>query len=264
MNQPNNFLGSIIEGVLEDLQARKVPLPELRSKLADAPGVRDAHAALNSQRLSLIAEVKRSSPSKGVLAQIPDPGKLALNYQVGGADVISVLTESRRFGGSIQDLQSVRAMVDLPVLRKDFIVTEYQVIESRVLGTDLMLLIVAGLTDLQLKDFYQLATELGMNVLIEIHNQSEIERALLVEPKIIGINSRNLKTLELDFSAFARLTPLIPAGIIKVAESGISNSSQVQEIVALGMQAILVGETLVTSEADDHGIQTLMGRSSNV
>jgi indole-3-glycerol phosphate synthase len=254
-------LAAIIEGVLEDVAAREIPMAQLRAKLPTAPAVRDAFAALNQSTLSIIAEVKRASPSKGALSAISDPAALSLQYQVGGANIISVLTEARRFGGSIADLQAVRAAVTIPVLRKDFIVTEYQVIESRTLGTDLLLLIVAGLTDSQLQDFHQIGAELGMSVLVEVHDESEIERALAISPRIIGVNSRNLRTLEIDSTAFARLLPLIPAGITKVAESGISERAQVAKIESLGAQAILVGETLVRADNPVRAIAELMGRN---
>ena len=254
-------LAAIIEGVLEDVASRTIPMAQLRAKLPAAPAVRDAYAALNQPTLAIIAEVKRSSPSKGALSAISDPAALALQYQGGGANIISVLTEARRFGGSIADLQAVRAAVTIPVLRKDFIVTEYQVIESRTLGTDLLLLIVAGLTDSQLQDFHQIGAELGMSVLVEVHDESEIERALAISPRIIGVNSRNLRTLEIYSNAFARLLPLIPAGITKVAESGISERAQVAEIESLGAQAILVGETLVRADNPAQAIAALLGRN---
>lgn len=254
-------LAAIIEGVLTDVADRAIPIVQLRAKLPAAPAVRDAYAALNQSTLAIIAEVKRSSPSKGVLSAIADPAALALRYQGGGANIISVLTEARRFGGSIADLQAVRAAVTIPVLRKDFIVTEYQVIESRTLGTDLLLLIVAGLTDSQLRDFHQIGDELGMSILVEVHDESEIERALAISPRIIGVNSRNLRTLEIDTSAFARLLPMIPAGITKVAESGISERTQVAEIESLGAQAILVGETLVRADNPVLAIAALLGRN---
>ena len=171
----SSVLASIIEGVLEDLQKRVVPSVQLREQLDSAPKLRGAYAALNKDGMRLIAEVKRSSPSKGELSAILDPVALASSYQTGGADLISVLTEERRFKGKIADLIAVRTAVDIPVLRKDFIVTEFQVLESRILGSDLMLLIVAALAKSQLIDFYQLATELGMDVLVEVHDLVEAE-----------------------------------------------------------------------------------------
>lgn len=253
-------LDSIIEGVLEDLQERIVPISTLREHLESAPSVRDALASLSRPGTQIIAEVKRASPSKGALATISDPVALASDYEAADAAVISVLTEPRRFGGSAADLIAVRKEVSIPVLRKDFIVTEFQVMETRVLGADLMLLIVAALSDSQLRDFYQMGTELGMNILVEVHDEPEIERALEISPKIIGVNARNLKTLEIHEDAFSRLLPLIPKEILRVAESGISTRTQVATAEEAGAQAILVGETLVKSGDPKRAIQTLLAR----
>ena len=175
----SNVLNAIIEGVLADVEKRFVPISQLREQIENAPRLRGAYESLNQSGMRLIAEVKRSSPSKGELASIPDPQLLAEKYQEGGADLISVLTEERRFKGSIADLISVRSAIDLPVLRKDFIVTEFQVLESRIFGADLILLIVAGLSKSQLNDFYQLSTELGMDVLVEIHDLDEADEGMV-------------------------------------------------------------------------------------
>ena len=256
----STVLESIIEGVKEDVTARRVSAALLAEQVEQAPKVRDARAALSKLGINLIAEIKRASPSKGALADIADPAKLATQYAQGGASVISVLTEERRFKGSIEDFELVRKAVDLPLLRKDFIVTEYQVIESRAIGADLQLLIVAALSDSQLRDFYQMTAEMRMNSLIEVHDEQELERAIKIGAKIIGINSRNLKTLEVDPSAFNRLLPLIPNGVIRVAESGISSRADVEAIAALGGNAILVGETLVKAGDPLAGISNLLGR----
>jgi len=256
----SSVLASIIEGVLEDLQKRLVPSVQLREQLDSAPKLRGAYAALNKDGMRLIAEVKRSSPSKGELSAILDPVALASNYQTGGADLISVLTEERRFKGKIADLIAVRAAVDIPVLRKDFIVTEFQVLESRILGSDLMLLIVAALAKSQLIDFYQLATELGMDVLVEVHDLVEAEVALDIGAKIIGVNSRNLKTLEVNDKNFELILPQLPTTVLKVAESGISTRSQVANVGALGANAVLVGETLVKAGNPVHTINELLNR----
>jgi len=256
----STVLDSIIEGVKEDVAARRVSAALLAEQVEQAPKVRDARGALSKLGINLIAEIKRASPSKGALAEIADPAKLATQYAQGGASVISVLTEERRFKGSIEDFELVRKAVDLPLLRKDFIVTEYQVIESRAIGADLQLLIVAALSDSQLRDFYQMTAEMRMNSLIEVHDEQELERAIKVGAKIIGINSRNLKTLEVDPSAFNRLLPLIPNGVIRVAESGITCRADVEEIAALGGNAILVGETLVRAGDPLAGISNLLGR----
>ena len=159
---------------------------------------------------SVIAEVKRRSPSKGDLADIPDPAALATEYAAGGAAAISVLTEERRFGGSLDDLRAVRAAVDVPVLRKDFIVTPYQLVEARVAGADLALLIVAALDDDELTGLYNEARELGLTVLVEVHDEAETERAVALGAELIGVNARNLQTLEVDIDTFGRLAPLVP------------------------------------------------------
>jgi indole-3-glycerol phosphate synthase len=256
----SSALESIITGVLEDVAARQIPIDEIKKKAALAPLPRDAYAALSKPGTQIIAEIKRSSPSKGALAPITDPVSLARSYENGGAAVISVLTEERRFAGKVEDLVSVREAVKIPVLRKDFIVTEFQVYETRALGADLLLLIVAALNDVQLKDYYTIATDLGMNVLIEVHDKVEIERALKISPRIIGVNARNLKTLEINENAFHDLLPVIPGEILRVAESGISTREQVREAEAKGAKAILVGETLVRAGDPAHAISTLLGK----
>ncbi len=258
--ESNSALSEIIEGVLEDVNSRLVPISILEKQLDQAPVLRDAYSALSKRGLSLIAEVKRSSPSKGALATISNPVELANSYQAGGAEIISILTEERRFKGSISDLVSVRSAVSIPVLRKDFIVTEFQVYESRIIGSDLLLLIVAGLSKSQLKDYFQLATGLGMQVLVEVHDLSEVELALEIDSKIIGVNCRNLKTLEIDKTAFDLILPRLPENLLKVAESGISTRDEVEKIESLGADAILVGETLVKSGNPVHTIKDLLNR----
>ena len=243
-----SVLDSIIAGVLEDQSKRELSTFALTEKMASANKPLDALAALSSDKFSVIAEVKRSSPSKGALAQIPAPEKLARQYQNGGAAVISVLTEQRRFGGSLQDFSSVRGEVSIPLLRKDFIVNEYLVKESRAYGADLVLLIVAALSDEALGQLYDLVKALGMQALIEVHNQEELERALAINPKIIGVNARNLKTLEIDKNNFSTLLPLIPPGIIRIAESGMLEPEDAQQAFLAGADAILVGEALVKSD----------------
>lgn len=242
-----SVLKSIAEGVLLDLEKRRVSDSELAEMIATAAAPLDSLSSLRSKSFSIISEVKRSSPSKGELAQIPKPEVLAQTYEKAGAAVVSVLTEQQRFGGSLSDLQAVKVNIGIPVLRKDFIVNEYLVNETRAYGADLMLLIVAALDKSELRDFYQLAEALGMQVLIEVHDQDELETALDLNPKIIGVNSRNLKTLEIDLGNFARLLPLIPSHIYKVAESGISTIDDVKMARSAGADAILVGETLVKS-----------------
>jgi indole-3-glycerol phosphate synthase len=210
--------------------------------------------------MAVIAEVKRSSPSKGALAAIADPAALAEQYQEAGASAISVLTELRRFSGSLADLDAVRKRVTLPILRKDFMVDEYQFFEARAHGADLVLLIVAGLSDSQLNEFAALTSELGMRALVEVHTNQELERALEIKPELIGINSRNLKTLEVDPKAFAELLPQIPSELIRVAESGISQRSDVEFAQKFGANAILVGEALVKAGDPNLAMRELLGQ----
>jgi indole-3-glycerol phosphate synthase len=255
-----SVLNSIIEGVREDLSARRLPMGQLQEALETAPAVRDCLPNLISDEISVIAEVKRSSPSKGSLAPITDPAGLAAQYEEAGAHVVSVLTEQRRFGGSLADLDAVRKAIDLPILRKDFMVDEYQFYEARAHGADVVLLIVAALSKNQLEDYFHLSTELGMRSLIEVHTNDELERALEISPEIIGVNSRNLKTLEVDARAFAELIPQIPSTIARVAESGISTREEVVFAQECGATSILVGEALVRSGSPSVAINQLLGR----
>ena len=253
-------LDSIIAGVREDLEQRRMPMGQLLEHLELAPAVRSCLPNLLTSEMSIISEIKRSSPSKGSLAQIDDPAGLAAQYEQAGASVISVLTERRRFGGSLTDLDSVRKTVDIPVLRKDFMISEYQFYEARAHGADVVLLIVAALGQNQLDDYFQLTKELGMNALVEVHTHDELERALEISPEIIGVNSRNLKTLEVDTQAFSELIPKIPSGIARVAESGISKREDVIFAQECGATAILVGEALVRAQSPSVAINQLLGR----
>ena len=255
----STVLDSIIKGVREDLAERKKLNPNLESEIKYATPVKNAEQALSKKDISIIAEVKRSSPSKGELAQISDPAKLAKEYENAGASVVSVLTEERRFKGSISDFKEVRKNISIPMLRKDFIVDEYQIYESRIIGADMQLLIVAALFKDQLKDLYQLGTELGMASLFEVHSLEELETAMSLSPKIVGVNSRNLKTLEVNPDAFFEILPKIPESLLKVAESGISKRSEVENLEKLGANAILVGETLVRAESPSVAITELLG-----
>ncbi|WP_327152663.1 indole-3-glycerol phosphate synthase TrpC [Nostocoides japonicum] len=221
-------------------------LAELQRRAARAAPAIDAEELFRREDLSLIAEVKRRSPSKGDLAGIPDPAALAGAYAAGGATAISVLTERRRFGGSLDDLDTVRAAVDIPVLRKDFMVTDYQLWEARAHGADIVLLIVAALSDVDLGHLLRLAGELGMTALVEVHDEVETQRAVDAGALVVGVNARNLKTLEVFPDTFSRLAPLIPPGCVKVAESGITGPSDAAWYAGQGADAILVGEALVT------------------
>ena len=258
-----NVLDQIIEGVQEDLAERKkqVGLNELMVKISEVKPAIDVLPSLQSSKLSVIAEVKRSSPSKGALAKISDPAELALRYQAGGATAVSVLTEGRKFGGSLADLDAVRSAINIPILRKDFMVDDYQIFESRAHGADIVLLIVAALSDLQLSEFYAIAKSLGMQVLVETHTSGEVERALSLDPEIIGVNARDLTTLKIDLGAFDKLAKAIPAGKIKVAESGISSVAEVISYRNSGAEAILVGEALVKNGDPAQMIQNFINRA---
>ncbi|MFC5728471.1 MULTISPECIES: indole-3-glycerol phosphate synthase TrpC [Nocardioides] len=254
-------LDGIVAGVLEDLAARQTRLSEsdLRAALADVPPARDPMPHFRGPGSSVIAEVKRKSPSKGDLADIPDPAALAKEYAAGGAAAISVLTEQRRFNGSLDDLRAVRAAVDTPLLRKDFIVTEYQLLEARAAGADLALLIVASLPGDELRRLHDSARELGLTVLVEVHDEAETERAVDLGAELIGVNARNLKTLAVDADTFGRLAPLVPADRVLVAESGITGPTDVQRFVDQGARAVLVGEALVKHGAPRDAVAAMTG-----
>lgn len=241
-------LDEIVAGVREDLAVRQdaVSLDELKDRAAAAAPPRDGMTALRTDGVALIAEVKRASPSKGDLAEITDPAALASAYEDGGASVISVLTEERRFRGSLADLAAVRAAVDIPILRKDFIVTSYQLWEARAFGADLALLIVAALDEQALISLVERTESLGMTALVEVHDELELERALAANAKLIGINARNLKTLEVDRDVFARVARGVPGDIVVVAESGIRGPRDLVGYAGAGADAVLVGEALVT------------------
>lgn len=245
-----SVLDEILAGVREDLAVRqaRVSIDELKELAAAQRAARDPMRALRSPGVSVIAEVKRSSPSKGSLAEISDPAALAVDYETGGATAISVLTESRRFGGSLDDLRAVRAAVDAPVLRKDFIVTSYQLWEARACGADLALLIVAALEQNALVALVERAGSIGLTPLVEAHTADEVQRALDAGAKVIGINARDLTTLMVDTDTFGRLAPIIPDDVVKIAESGVRGPHDVIELARDGADAVLVGESLVTGD----------------
>jgi indole-3-glycerol phosphate synthase len=245
-----SMLESIVEGVREDLAAREVELPfdALKDLAAKAPPPRDAMSALRSSAIGVIAEVKRRSPSKGELAAIADPAALARDYADAGAAAISVLTEPRRFSGSLADLDAVRAVVDVPLLRKDFIVSPYQVHEARLHGADLVLLIVAALEQNALVSLLDRIESLGMTALVEVHTAEEADRALEAGAKVIGVNARNLHTLEVDRDVFGRIAPGLPMDVIKIAESGVRGPGDLMAYAGAGADAVLVGEGLVAAD----------------
>ena len=255
-----SVLDEIVAGVRADLAEREqqVTLDQLKEKASRRTPPRDSMAVLGSKDVSVIAEVKRCSPSKGALAAIADPAGLAADYVAGGAVVISVLTEGRRFGGSLGDLDTVRRTVDVPVLRKDFIVTPYQIWESRAHGADLVLLIVAALDQTRLVSFIERVESLGMTALVEVHDAEQLGRALDAGARLVGVNARNLHTLEVDRTIFADLSPLIPAECTKVAESGIRGPHDLIAYAAAGADAVLVGEGVVTGRDPRQAVRELV------
>lgn len=242
-------LDSILDGVRADVAAREsvVDFTAVKAAAVKAPAPLDATAALHEDGIGVIAEVKRASPSKGALADIGDPAVLAQAYELGGARIISVLTEERRFNGSLADLDAVRKAVSIPVLRKDFIVGPYQIHEARAHGADVILLIVAALEQQALASLLDRTESLGMTALVEVHTEAEADRALEAGATIIGINARNLKTLEIDRDSFGRIAPGLPSEIIRVAESGVRGTADLLAYAGAGADAVLVGEGLVTS-----------------
>ena len=245
------MLADLTAGALHDARERELlrPLSRVESAAADAAPPLDALTALSpTDSVKIIAEVKRASPSRGDLADIPDPAQLAVSYERGGASAISVLTEGRKFKGSLDDLVDVRSAVAIPVLRKDFISIPYQVFEARAAGADLALLIVAALDQRTLTELYTLITELGMTALVETHSAEELERALDLGAGLIGVNARNLSTFELDRDLFGRLAPQIPSGVIRVAESAVLAPADVAHYREAGADVVLIGEALVTSD----------------
>jgi indole-3-glycerol phosphate synthase len=259
-------LDEIIAGVREDLLDRQatIGLAELQRLAQQRPSALATDAALrDGDAVKVIAEVKRSSPSKGALAAIADPSTLAQDYEAGGASVISVLTERRRFGGSLADLAAVRAAVDVPVLRKDFIVSSYQVWEARAHGADLTLLIVAALEQQALVSLVERVHSLGMTALVEVHDAEEVARAVDAGARVIGVNCRDLHTLEVDRTTFARVAPVIPDGIVRVAESGVRGPHDVLEFARAGADAVLVGESLVVGRNPRSAVADLVAAGAH-
>ncbi|PJJ63154.1 indole-3-glycerol phosphate synthase TrpC [Compostimonas suwonensis] len=245
------MLDDLVAGALADAEDRRAlrPLDLVEAAAHAAPPALDALAALApAPRVKIIAEVKRASPSRGALAEIADPASLAVSYETGGASAVSVLTEGRRFKGSLDDLDEVRAAISIPVLRKDFIANPYQVFEARAAGADLVLLIVAALEQSRLSELHELVTGLGMTALVETHSAEEVERALDVGAALVGVNARDLSTFELDQDLFGRLADSIPAGVVRVAESAVKNAADVAHYRSAGADVVLVGEALVTSD----------------
>ena len=260
-----SVLDELIEGVRADVAARQelVPLDRIRELAAAAPAALDAYTAVRAPGVGVIAEVKRSSPSKGALAEIADPAALATEYAAGGARCVSVLTEGRWFGGSLDDLIAVRAAVKVPVLRKDFIVSAYQVHEARAHGADLVLLIVAALEQNVLMGLLERVESLGMTALVEVHDEEEADRAMAAGAKVIGVNARNLRTLEIDRTTFERIAPGLPNHVVKIAESGVRGPHDLIKYASAGADAVLVGEGLVTQKSPRDAVAELVTAGSH-
>ena len=213
--------------------------------------------------MAVISEVKRRSPSKGDLFPDLDPGDLAGRYEAGGASCLSVLTDEDWFGGSVADLRAARAAVTLPVLRKDFTVHAHDVLDARIMGADCVLLIAAALDDGELASFHGLATDLGLDALVEIHVEAELERALAVGADLIGVNQRDLVTFEVDTARAVRMAPQMPEGVVRVAESGVRDRADVVRLAEAGYHAVLVGETLVRSGDPAAAVRVLRGEGAD-
>jgi indole-3-glycerol phosphate synthase len=260
-----SVLDDILEGVRADLEERQreVSLDRLKEAARHAPSPKDAWAALSGDDVAVIAEVKRGSPSRGQMADIDDPAALAMDYAAGGARMISVLTEQRRFGGSLEDLAAVRSAVNVPVLRKDFVVGSYQLWEARAYGADVALLIVAALEQNALVSLVERAVSIGLLPLVEVHTEDELLRAVDAGAKVIGVNARDLNTLEVDRGVFARLVPLIPEGVLRIAESGVRGPHDLLAYAAAGADAVLVGESLVTDKEPRAAVADLVTAGSH-
>jgi indole-3-glycerol phosphate synthase len=255
------MLHKIITRKRDEVKQRKqaVPLATLKERIAQRRAPLDLAAALRGEPVRLIAEVKRASPSRGILCPDFDPVALATGYAQGGAAAISVLTEENYFGGSLDHLDAIREAVKLPLLRKDFIFNPYQIYETAACGADALLLIVAILSQEQLSQFLSLSHSLGLKCLVEIHNESEANRALAGGAEIIGINNRDLRTFEVDINTSRRLRPLMPRGQIVVSESGIRSREDIKKLKLWGINAVLIGEALVTAGDIPAKIRELLG-----
>ena len=257
----STFLETVVEHTRKKVDKRrgKVSEAELRERLGPARRGRPFSEALVAEGISLIAEMKRASPSRGDIRPDASVTEIVTAYQDAGAAAVSVLTEPKWFGGSLDDLVEARAALEIPILRKDFIVDTYQLVEARVAGADAALLIVAALGRKRLAELMQAAHELGLDCLVEVHDEKEVEKAVDAGAEIIGINNRNLHSLEVDVRTSFRLLADVPAGTVVVAESGITSREDVLELEAAGVDAILVGETLMRHPDPRDGVRALLG-----
>lgn len=257
------YLDAILESHRATAASDSRSLDMLLDRVADCEPTRGFGEALRTASpLGVIAEVKRRSPSKGDLALDLDPTALSASYAEGGAACCSVLTDVDYFGGSVSDLRAVRGSVSIPILRKDFTVSPHDVVDARLIGADCVLLIVAALDDAELRDFHDLATEIGLDALVEVHDEAEAERATAAGGTIIGVNQRDLRTFEVDVARAARVAGSLPPDVVRVAESGIRGPEDIPALVAAGFDAVLVGESLVTHTGPAEGVRSLISAAS--
>ncbi len=255
------FLETVVERTQADVarRRRETPAAELEARLGPAPRGRPFSEALIDEGISLIAEMKRASPSQGPIRPAASVADVVRAYQAAGARAVSVLTEPTHFGGSLDDLVEARAACDLPLLRKDFVVNEYQVLEARAAGADAVLLIVAALGRERLAELMAGASDLGMDSLVEVHDEDEVEVAVEAGAEVIGINNRDLHSLDVDPGTTFRLLADVPAGTVVVAESGITERGHVAELEDAGVDAILVGDALMRADDPATAIRELLG-----
>lgn len=253
------YLDRILDRHRDVAAADTRPVEQLLDEARAMPPTRGFRDALDGlERLGVIAEIKRRSPSKGDLAVTLDPGELAATYERGGASCISVLTDVEFFGGSVADLRTARAACSLPVIRKDFTVSEHDVLDARLMGADCVLLIAAALDPARLAAFHQLATDVGLDVLVEIHDERELEHAVAAQATLVGVNQRDLVTFEVDHARALRMAGQIPNHMVRVAESGVRGRDDASSLRSAGYQAVLVGETLVTSSDPQQAVAELL------
>ena len=260
-----SVLHKICDDKREHVKAQKhqTSLDELKARItetAPAKGFIERIKSVNAEGIALITEVKKASPSKGVIREDFDPKQIAETYRDNGATCLSVLTDEPYFQGSDEIFKTVRAYVDLPLLRKDFMIDPYQIYESRALGADCILIIMAALEQDRAQEIYNLSTELGMDVLVEVHNAEELESALALKPQMVGVNNRNLKTLDVDIQTSFDLIEKMPADMTKIAESGISDADTIKSMRESGYDGFLVGESLMRQSDIGSGVRTLRGK----
>ena len=257
----NTFLEKIMATKREELVAMKrlAPLREIKANLRELPPTRNFQEALTGRDCAIIAEVKKASPSRGIIREDFDPLKIAAIYEDSGAAAISILTESVFFNGDSQYLAEISKIASIPLLRKDFIIDPYQIYETRLLGGDALLLIARLLSREALAEYIVLTVELGMTPLVEVHDEGELEKSLAAGAQVIGINNRNLDTFVTDLGTSLKLAPLIPAGIVKISESGIAGRRDVETLQRAGIHAFLIGETLIRAADMGRKLRELSG-----